>query len=295
MPALADLVDPLLSSPDAVPAPPEAEVADAEAADPAVAGPEAAEPAIAEPEPEVAEAAAEPEAAEAASEVAAEGAVPDVAEAAVPEPGQTASEQAFADRPTVQAADLDRGTYSPEAYRDACTAAGMPEKWDDRYYDGHTGAAQWHQPREHGNRQTFTLQRGESASQALKDFLAGPTIADWRVIALALEMDDVRDTLGDAKFDALFGSKVAADDAQIPVSQRLVINQDLYTTTIIEQMEELAEEKDEALLHPEEPEQPVVAAQVEEKPREVEATQQPAPELVAEELGIEREREREHV
>jgi hypothetical protein len=289
MPALADLVDPLLSSPDAVPAPPEAEVA--EAADPAVAGPEVAEPAIAEPAPEVAEAAAEPEAAEAASEVAAEGAVPDVAEAAVPEPGQTASEQAFADKPTVQAADLDRGTYSPEAYRDACTAAGKPEKWDDRYYDGHTGATQWHQPREHGNSQTFTLQRGESASQAVKDFLAGPTIADWRVIALALEIDDVRDNLGDAKFDALFGSKVAADDAQIPVSQRLVINQDLYTTTIIEQMEQLAEDRDEALLHPEEPEQPVVAAQVEDKPREGEATQQPAPELVAEELGVERERD----
>lgn len=290
MPALADLVDPLLS-PDAVPAPPEAEVADPEAADPAVAGPEAAEPAIAEPEPEVAEAAAEPEAAEAASEVAAEGAVPDVAEAAVPEPGQTASEQAFVDKPTVQAADLDRGTYSPEAYRDACTAAGMPEKWDDCYYDGHTGAAQWHQPREHGNAQTFTLQRGASASQAVKDFLAGPTIADWRVIALALEIDDVRDNLGDATFDTLFGSNVEADDAQIPVSQRLVITQDLYTTTIIEQMEALAEEKDEALRHPEEPEQPVVAAQVEEKPLEGEATQQPAPELVAEELGVERERE----
>jgi hypothetical protein len=291
MPALADLADPLFSEPEAVPAPPEAAVADPAAADPAVAGPEAAEPAIAEPAPEVAEAAAEPEAAEAASEVAAEGAVPDVAEAAVPEPGQTASEQAFADKPTVQAADLNRGTYSPEAYRDACTAAGMPEKWDDRYYNGHTEATQWHLPREHGNAQTFTLQRGQSASQALKDFLAGPTIADWRVIALALEIDDVRDTLGDAKFDSLFGTNHEVDDAQIPVSQRLTIAQDLYTTTIIDQMEALAEEKDEALRHPEEPEQPAVAAQVEEKPLEGGATQQPAPELVAEELGVERERE----
>jgi hypothetical protein len=295
MPALADLADPLFTEQEAVPAPPEAEVADPAAADPAVAGPEAAEPAIAEPEPEVAEAAAEPEAAEAAEEVAAEGAVPDVAEAALPEPGQTASEQAFADQPTVQAADLSRGTYSPEAYRDACIAAGTPEKWDDRYYAGHTEAAQWTQPDDHGNSQTFTLQRGQSASQAVKDFLAGPTIADWRVIALAVEIDDVRDTLGDAKFDALFGSAVEVDDAQIPVAQRLMITQDLYTTTIIEQMEALAEARDEALLHPEEPEQPVVAAQVEEKPLEGEATQQPAPELVAEELGVEREREREHV
>src|SRR5262245_10860290 len=181
MPALADLVDPLFPAQEAVPAPPQAEVAEA-AAEPAVA-----EPAVAEPAPEVAETAAEPEAAEAAAEVKAEGAVPEAAEPAVPEPAKTASEQAFGDKPapTVQAADLDRGTYSPEAYRDACTAAGTPEKWDDRYYRGHTGAVQWNQPREHGYSNTFTLQRGHSASQALKDFLAGPTITDWRVIALA--------------------------------------------------------------------------------------------------------------
>jgi hypothetical protein len=290
MPALADLVDPLFPAPEeAVPAP--AEVAEAE---PAVAEPAIAEPAIAEPEPEVAEVAAEPEAAEAAAEVAAEGALPEVAQAPViQEPGKTASEQAFGDRPTAQAAELDRGTYSPRDYQAACTAAGAPEKWDDRYFAGHTKAAQWHQPYDHGYDMTFTLERGHSASQAVKDFLAGPTIADFRVIALALEIDDVRDTLGDTKFDALFGSKVAADDAQIPVSQRLQISLDLYTTPLADQMKALAEAKDEALLHPEQPEEPAVAAQVEDKPLERAVAQQPAPELVAEELGIERERERE--
>jgi hypothetical protein len=294
MPALADLADPLFNAPEAVPAPPEAEAAAPEVAEPGVA-----EPAIAEPAPEVAEAAAEPETAKAAADVAAEGAVPDAAVPAVPEvaqtaaaapaPAQTASEQAFGAKPSVQAADLDRGTYSPEAYRDACTAAGMPEKWDDRYDHGHTGATQWLLPHDVGWRMSFALQRGESAAQAVQAFLAGPTIADWRVIALALEMDDVRDTIGDAKFDALFGSKNAADDAQIPVSQRLQLNIDLYTTTIIEQMQALAEERDEALLHPEQPAEPAVAAQVEDKPLENQATQQPAPELVAEELGVKRE------
>ena len=58
-------------------------------------------------------------------------------------------------------------------------------------------------------------------------------------------------------------------------------------------MKMLAEERDEALRHPEQPEEPAVAAQVEEKPLEGGVTQQPAPELVAEELGIDRERERE--
>lgn len=291
MPALAEL-DPLFAPQDAEAAPPGVEP------EPAVAEPEVAEPVVAEPavaDPAVAEPAAESEVAEAASEVQAEGAVPDVVDpVAVVDPAQTASEQAFGDKPAPQNIDLSRGTYSPEDYRDACTAAGTPEKWDDRYAAGHTDAAQWHQPYDHGYPMVFTLQRGQSASQAIKDFIAGPTIADWRAIALALEIDDVRDTLGDRKFDALFGSALAEDDAQIPMSQRLQVSVDLYTTPLADQMKELAEEKDEALLHPEEPEAAVAVAQVEDKPLET-AAQQPAPELVAEELGIDREREQEFV
>jgi hypothetical protein len=213
----------------------------------------------------------------------------------VVDPGQTASEQAFGDKPAVQTIDLSRGTFSPEDYQAACTAAGTPEKWDDRYAAGHTEASGWHQPYDHGYDMTFTLERGQSASQALKDFIAGPTVADWRVIALALELDDVRDTLGDHKFDALFGSSLVADDAQIPVSQRLQISVDLYTVPLADQMKALAEEKDEAQLHPEQPQAPAVAALVEDKPLEGGVTQQPAPELVAEELGVEREREQDFV
>ncbi|HEX8112646.1 MAG TPA: hypothetical protein VF516_33175, partial [Kofleriaceae bacterium] len=232
--------------------------------------------------------------AEAAAEVAAEGAVPDAAPtAAVVDPAQTASQQAFGDQPAAQQVDLSHGTFSPEDYQAACTAAGTPEKWDDRYYSGHTDASQWHQPYDHGYANTFTLERGHSASQAIKDFLAGPTIADWRVIALALELDDVRDTLGDRKFDALFGSAIEADDAQIPVAQRLQVSVDLYTIPLANQMKELAEEKDEAILHEQEPAEPAVAAQVQDKPLEAGVAQEPAPELVAEELGVDREREQE--
>ncbi len=114
------------------------------------------------------------------------------------------------------------------------------------------------------------------------------------MIALALELDDVRDTLGDHKFDSLFGSVIAEDDAQIPVTQRLQISVDLYTTPLADQMKELAEEKDAALDQAPEPAAPAIAAQVEDKPLEVAATQEPAPELVAEELGVERERDREY-
>jgi hypothetical protein len=256
MPAL---LDPLLASHEAAPAPPEV---------------------------------AEPEVAEAAADVSTQGTVPDVADnGAVVETGETASEQAFGDKPTAQSGETDGGMYSPEEYQAACTAAGTPEKWDDRYRSGHTEASQWNQPYDSGYDMTFTLQRGQSASQALKDFLAGPTIADWRTIAVAVELDELRDNMSDSKFDQLFGSTVPGDDARIPPSQRLQISIAMYTIPFASQMEALAEQKDEALDREEEPEAPAVAARVEDKPLEGGVTAQPAPELVAEELGIEREQE----
>jgi len=234
---------------------------------------------------------AEPEVAAAPAETA--GAVPEVADnGAVVDPGETASEQAFGDKPTAQSGDIDGGMYSPAEYQAACTAAGTPDKWDDRYASGHTEATQWTQPYDSGYDMTFRLQHGQSASQALKDFIAGPTIADWRTIAIALEIDEVRDGMGDTKFDQLFGSKVSGDDARIPPSQRLQISVGMYTVPFAAQMEALAEQKDESLdASEEEPAAPAVAAQVEEKPVEGGVTQEPAPELVAEELGIEREQE----
>ncbi|HEX3761743.1 MAG TPA: hypothetical protein VHW23_23755 [Kofleriaceae bacterium] len=221
------------------------------------------------------------------------GAVPEVAEnGAMVEPGETASEQAFGDKPTAQSGEVDGGMYSPDEYQAACTAAGTPDKWDDRYAAGHTEATQWTQPYDGGHDMTFKLQRGQSAAQALKDFIAGPTIADWKTIAVAIELNEVRDGMGDAKFDQLFGSRVVGDDAQIPPAQRLQISVAMYTVPFASQMEALAEQKDEALdASEEEPEAPAVAAQVEEKPVEGGVTQQPAPELVAEELGVEREQQ----
>jgi hypothetical protein len=259
MPALADL-DPLLASQEAAPAPPEVA------------------------EPEVAEAPA--------ADASTQGAVPEVADnGAVVEPGTTASEQAFGDKPTAQSSEIDGGMYSPEEYQAACTAAGTPEKWDDRYLSGHTEATQWDQPYDSGYDMTFTLQHGQSASQAVKDFLAGPTIADWRTIAVAVEIDEIRDNMGDTKFDQLFGSTVAADDARIPPSQRLQLSIAMYTVPFGSQMEALGEQKDEAVASEEEPEAPAVAARVEEKPLQGGVTAQPAPALVAEELGVEHKQE----
>lgn len=242
----------------------------------------AAEPAVAEPEV----------AASASGEVQAEGAVPEVADSGqVIEPGQTASEQAFGDKPTAQTGQIDGGMYQPSEYQAACTAAGTPEKWDDKYLQGHTSAKQWTQPYEGRYDMTFTLKTGQSASQAVKDFIAGPTIADWRTLSVAVELDELRDNMGDQKFDKLFGSSDMGVDGQIPATQRLQISQAMYTTPFASHMEMLAEQDDDAIHHADDAPEPAVAAQVEDKPHEGGVTAQPAPELVAEELGIEREQE----
>ena len=240
------------------------------------------------PEPEaVAEATEAP-----AAEVATEGAVPEVdATGAVVEPGKTASEQAFGDKPTAQSGQIDGGMFQPEEYQAACLAAGTPDKWDDNYFRGHTSAKQWKQPYEGRYDNTFTLNHGESAAQAVKDFIAGPTIADWRTLAVAVELNEVRDNMGDEKFDKLFGSSNGGIDGQIPHSQRLTICQAMYTIPFAAHMEMLAEQDDDAISHAEEAEPPAAVAQVEDKPLEGGVTAQPAPELIADELGIEREQE----
>jgi hypothetical protein len=238
------------------------------------------------------EVAPQPEVAEAAdAQFASEGAVPDVADSGVAvEPGATASEQAFGDKPTAATGQLDGGMYEPQEYQAACTAAGLPDKWDPKYARGHTSASQWTQPYEGRYDMAFELKQGQSASQALKDFIAGPTIADYRVIGVAIEMDEVRDTLGDQRFDQLFGSDNDATDGQISSTQRLKITAGMYTIPFAAQMMALAAQSD-AVEPSEEPEAPAIEARVEEKPQEGGVTAQPAPEMIADELGMQREQE----
>src|ERR1043165_2902158 len=172
------------------------------------------------------------------------------------ETGQTASEQAFGDKPTAASGEVDGGMYQPADYKAACMAAGLPDKWDDKYEGGHTEANQWDQPYDSPYEMMFTLKAGESASQALKAFITGPTIASFQTIAVALELDEVRDGMGDEKFDALFGSSSGEIDGQIPKTQRLQISSAMYTVPFAAQMEALADEYDDNASKADEPEAP---------------------------------------
>lgn len=233
---------------------------------------------------------APPQVEAAEAQFAAEGEIPKVAEGASTEAGETASEQAFGNKPTAESGQINGGMYQPEEYQAACVAAGTPDKWDPRYGRGHTEAKGWTQPYEGRYSNSFELEKGHSASQAVKDFLAGPTIGDYRVIGVAIEMDDLRQNLGDHQFDHMFGSRDSDRDAQISKAQRLKITSGMYTIPFAKQMLELANE--ELALEPktEEPEAPAVEAQVEEQAQEGGVTA-PAPELIADELGIQREQQ----
>lgn len=232
---------------------------------------------------------------EPASEFSTEGDLPAVA-STTGATAVTASEMAFdgKEQPAPDTAHLDKGMHHWEHYRAACEAAGKSEKWKDAYRNGHTEAKGWKQPYEHRATNDFILQKGHSASEALKAFMKGPTICDYRVALLADEIDEVRDEMGDIKFDRLFGSKHDGTDSKIPLQQRLRISSDLYTTPLTDQMKAIGVQADAQEVEVDEPAPaPIAEARVEEKPAELVAKEQD-PVVVAQELGIE-QRDREIV
>ena len=231
--------------------------------------------------PEVA--APEPEAAQ--TEFTAEGDLPAVASESALATGLTASELAY-EAPDSSA--LDKGMHEPEHYRQECERLGKPEKWKDYYRNGHTEAAGWSQPYERRAAMDFTLEKGHSASEALQNFMKGPTICDYRCAYLANDLDELRDELGDNKFDEMFGSANHHTDAAVPIGQRLKISAGLYTTPIIDQMKALVREHDAADSGQEEAAAPVVEQRVEEKPKAAAELEQD-PVIVQQELGLEQQ------
>jgi hypothetical protein len=237
------------------------------------------------PDSDLAADAAPPQAEQPAQQFSQEGEVPAVAKDAAA-PAATASEQAFDQKPAgPNLSYLDQGMHEVDDYRDACINAGQPEKWKEEYARGHTSAKQFSLGR---HAMDWTLNHGQSASQAVKDFLAGPTIADYRAIAVARDIDELRDDLGDHTFDKLFGSQDGGVDAQIPSPQRLKINSAMYTTPYVEQMQQIADDY-AAGPAPTEPEAQPVLAEAEEKPKQPAVAEEPV--IVAEDLGKQPERE----
>lgn len=89
----------------------------------------------------------------------------------------------------------------------------FPKQWDSDYEDGLADDFYW--DREKPNH--WRVKEGRSASNAVKAWFKGLTIAECLSTAVAVQVNTIRAVLGDARFDELYGSQ----DKRMPKSQRL--------------------------------------------------------------------------
>ncbi len=193
---------------------------------------------------------APPEAADPkAAMIQTEGDVPAVDRGGPTPATATASQLAFEGPAKEDSSAIDHGVFQPEEYKHACESSGKEDKWKEQYRNGYTKSDAWSSSPKVGMK--FDLKKGHSASDAIKSWFKGPTIADFRTISVAEQLDELRDELGDHKFDEVFGSANGAQDKAIPGDQRLQISIGMYTTPFIDQMKAVARQHDEKLNKPE--------------------------------------------
>ena len=174
--------------------------------------------------------------------------------------------------------DATTGVHYWDEYKAELAARGQESQWDDKYAVGHSDATQFVQPYEGRYAFEWTLKKGQSASEAVQAWLTGLTIAEYRSAGVAAEIDEVRDSLGDRKFDALFGSKDEGEDSKVPAAQRLTIGAAAYTTPIGDQMKALAAASDAPAQKAEQPDAEWETFEREPKAEKAEEVVQTAPE-----------------
>ena len=140
--------------------------------------------------------------------------------------------------------DLTHGIHYWYNYQRHCENAGKPELWQDKYRSGHTLSSAFINPHEKGRWMDWELKKGHSASQAVKEWLAGATVAECLSAVVAMEIDALRSAIGDRKFDKMFGSADAKEDKAVPANNRMHIRAGLQGTPVQNYMAstEVAEE-----------------------------------------------------
>src|SRR5262249_41025334 len=87
---------------------------------------------------------------------------------------------------------LEHGVHHWYNYQRHCENAGKPELWQDKYRSGHTKSGSFVNPHEKGRWMDWELKKGHSASQAIKEWLAGATVAECLSSVIAMEIDALR-------------------------------------------------------------------------------------------------------
>jgi hypothetical protein len=115
--------------------------------------------------------------------------------------------------------DNDRGIHYASNYKH-----DAPGRWREDFRNGYADPTYFEriQPMD------WRLKPGMSASAAMKSWLRGLTIAECNSTVVAIEIDSLRAAIGDAKFDAKFGST----DHPVPEKQRLRIKPNPSETPI---------------------------------------------------------------
>jgi hypothetical protein len=102
----------------------------------------------------------------------------------------------------------DRGIHYAHNYK-----SDYPGRWNEDYWHGYANPAYF----ERIGHMDWRLKPGVSASAGIKAWIGGLTIAECLSAVVAIQTDTVRASIGDEKFDNLFGSA----DKDVPESQRL--------------------------------------------------------------------------
>src|SRR3982751_342114 len=74
--------------------------------------------------------------------------------------------------------DVHHGIHYWYNYQRQCENAGTPELWQDKYRAGHTESKSFINPHENNRWMDWELKKGHSASAAIKEWLAGATVAE---------------------------------------------------------------------------------------------------------------------
>jgi len=106
---------------------------------------------------------------------------------------------------------VDSGIWYAENYE-----REHPDHWKEDFRTGFAPPAYW----EKLGFMEWRLKPKVSASDAIRAWLKGLTIAECQTTVIALEFDTLRAAVGDDKFDAKFGSA----DKVTPTAQRMVIS-----------------------------------------------------------------------
>ncbi|HVV82039.1 MAG TPA: hypothetical protein VHE35_03125 [Kofleriaceae bacterium] len=114
--------------------------------------------------------------------------------------------------------DLHHGIHYSYNYQAECEQEGQKQLWKDEYRWGYNESGMFQNPQETGGFMDFKLKKGQSASQGIKAWLKGLTIAECLTSVFAMEYDTLRAAVGDKKFDQTFGSANAQEDEAVEQS-----------------------------------------------------------------------------